>query len=358
MKTTLNNTEIFLENALCKGIIDSLDVLDNGYKVSKGDKFVNVVVGIDSALIREGATLVEVNSARLDNVLHHFILNALTGGKGGRYFVASSFEGKTVFTDPYGERWILSDCSPEAAKLYFMQFVNNSAEDALIASSKLVPFKGKVGSDFSPTGDVDNEVDLMASDCNPDDYAVGPSASLTNSIGKTVVGSFVVSSADIQTIEDFDLAVTRIYGAKAPVRSGFGLGKGGNAREELKKVLSSSERVSVKLTDSNKLAMTLSKDGIFSARFEVTPNVSVIEKAMRNAGCVFSDIYDNMILDAGDPVVSSIVNSALDVRAIDEKPTLKRGVSRVSGANVSQRLRKYGIDDSMGVFGEMAVVEI
>ena len=601
MKTTLTNTEVFLESALVKGIVDSFDIVENGYNVVKGDKSLNVIVGVDSALIRDGEKLVEVKSSKLDNVLHHFIMNSLFGTKSKHYFVMSSFEGNTVFTDISGQKWILQGVSPRAANMYFMQFVNNQASDALIANSRLVKYT-KLVSSKAPECDLETEVQLMVSDCNPDAYAVNPSPSLINSVGKTVVGNFVVSAADKKVVEDFNkdedlylgdindgavMVYTRddyvkkfgeepdeksklessrriqsasdysdydydndyvviyedengvegketcqgsnsddvrlfyrqnfpkwkikevymkmnnsfrrigssveiltkakekeeeVFGGKkvlrevrklnsskaiksanlfapttpcdvmldngkvAPAGCEFevsydrneqgeyilgievaGLGEGSirfdseaeakkdgwivskaiksdflkvtfedgkqeeydNVDDEVKRSLmdnpsvtdietsagdflkkegkaikssckssinelqSSADTVTITLDNSHKLKMDISKDGIYSAKFKVTPNVKVIEKALLNSGYAFSDIQNVMTLKADDPIVSSVIKSAFEIEALATKPTLVRKVEHLIGSSVTAALRDYGIDDTMQVFSSI-----
>ena len=187
MKTTLTNTEVFLESALVKGVIDSFDIVENGYNVAKGDKSLNIIVGVDSALIRDDNKLVEVKSSKLDNVLHRYIMSSLFGKKANDYFVMSSLNGDVVFTDINNKKWILNGAAPQSARAYFLQFVNNQAQDALIASSHLVEYKRGLNS--SKVGDMETDIQLLVSDCNPDAYAVNPSPSLINSVGKTVVGT-------------------------------------------------------------------------------------------------------------------------------------------------------------------------
>ena len=104
--------------------------------------------------------------------------------------------------------------------------------------------------------------------------------------------------------------------------------------------------------------MSVGKDGIFSARFKVTPNVKVIEKALLNSGYAFCDIQNEMTLKADDPIVSSIINSAFEIEGVDEKATLKREVSKLSGNSVTSALREYGIDDSMKVFSSIKRIVI
>lgn len=525
MKTTLTNTEVFLESALVKGIVDSFDIVENGYNVVKGDKSLNVIVGVDSALIRDGEKLIEVKSSKLDNVLHHFIMNSLFGTKSKHYFVMSSFEGNTVFTDISGQKWILQGVSPRAANMYFMQFVNNRASDALIANSRLVKYT-KLVSSKAPECDLETEVQLMVSDCNPDNYAFNPSTSLINSIGHTVVGNFVVSEADKEVIDEFDEKEEEVFGeeiqsanisdysdlsetqkrvlktiventieyaeSKNPVYeigvtlkafrddSAWGFVDGDdpefdsvqalldeknsviisliqkNFPEEWEKLeekcsenltprqkqakmwkernedpnhtwlitalisefcrssdyknvsrvfkdagydvigsddemtksefldkikefglentlwprfkklvsskapessinelQSSADTVTITLDNSHKLKMDICKDGIYSAKFKVTPNVKVIEKALLNSGYAFSDIQNGMTLKADDPIVSSVIKSAFEIEVLPTKPALVRKVEHLEGNSVTAALRDYGIDDAMQVFSSI-----
>lgn len=393
MKTTLTNTEVFLESALVKGVIDSFDIVENGYNVAKGDKSLNIIVGVDSALIRDDNKLVEVKSSKLDNVLHRYIMSSLFGKKANDYFVMSSLNGDVVFTDINSKKWILNGAAPQSARAYFLQFVNNQAQDALIASSHLVEYKRGLNS--SKVGDMETDIQLLVSDCNPDAYAVNPSPSLINSVGKTVVGNFVVSSADKKIVEEFNeeeissdydpdhinideyaeefeseddrnwrkgtsdeqLARRRKWEARNKRNVAESSAKI-STKDSLSKLQSSADTVTVQLDNSQKLRISVGKDGIFSARFKVTPNVKVIEKALLNSGYAFCDIQNEMTLKADDPIVSSIINSAFEIEGVDEKATLKREVSKLSGNSVTSALRDYGIDDSMKVFSSIKRIVI
>ena len=225
-------TDNYIKTLSDKGLVDDAITLENGYDIQYKGNIVSVRLNDKGgALIfnQKKNTIMEVQSGRLDEVLHRYIVQSLfgiqskEGIKSNKYndvfFVPTKVIGNSVILeDPVGRKWTVKGSSPKAVLSYYEDARMVNADDAMLL---LDGFSAYSIHDREPLKScVENEVELtlLKSSANIDDYAVSPRSECINDIGKTLVGVFCCSSADKVNQINFEEDSNKIFAFNAPAR--------------------------------------------------------------------------------------------------------------------------------------------
>ena len=225
-------TDNYIKTLSDKGLVDDAITLENGYDIQYKGNIVSVRLNEKGgALIynQKKNNIMEIQSGRLDEVLHRYIVQSLfgiqtkEGIKSNKYnnvfFVPTKVIGNSVvLEDPVGRKWTVKGSTPKAVLSYYEDARMVNADDAMVL---LDGFSAYSIHDREPLKScVENEVELtlLKSSANIDDYAVAPRSECINDIGKTLVGVFCCSSADKVNQINFEEDSSKIFAFNAPAR--------------------------------------------------------------------------------------------------------------------------------------------
>jgi len=202
-------TNSFIRAALAKGLVDDILELDNGWNIQYRGNIVSVRLnGKGGAVIynKRKGDVVEIKSAHLDNVLHHYIFQSLFGTQtktGTRdiefkdvFFVPTKVvKNSVVFEDAVGRKFTVKGSNPKAVLNFYNQAADVNADDCIILLSG---FESYFRPEEAPQYQKDDEIELQLLKCSVDvdDYSVVPRSALINDVGQTIVGNFLCSAAD------------------------------------------------------------------------------------------------------------------------------------------------------------------
>ena len=203
-------TNNFIKTLSDKGLVDDAITLENGYDIQYKGNIVSVRLNDKGgALIynQKKNTIMEVQSGRLDEVLHRYIAQSLFGMqtkeglKGNKYdnlfFVPTKVIGNSVILeDPEGRKFTVKGSSPKAVLSYYEDARMVNADDAMILLDGFSAYSIHDRENIKSCVENEVELTLLKSSANIDDYAVAPRSEFINDVGTTVVGVFCCSSAD------------------------------------------------------------------------------------------------------------------------------------------------------------------
>lgn len=217
-------TDNFVRALSNKGLVDDAMVVENGYDIQYKGNIVSVRLNErGGALIynHKKNNLSEIQSGRLDEVLHKYIAQSLFGTqtkvglKGieckNTFFVPTKvIQNAVIFEDAEGRKFTMEGNTPEAVLSYFNQACDVNADDCMILLNNFKVYN-HLHNVKSSVETPEVELQLLKSNVNPEDYAVSPKASSINDVGQTVVGNFLCSAADKWNYMTFEEDTSKMF---------------------------------------------------------------------------------------------------------------------------------------------------
>ena len=217
-------TNNFVKALSDKGLVDDAMLVENGYDIQYKGNIVSVRLNErGGALIynHKKNNLFEIQSGRLDEVLHKYIIQSLFGTQSkvglkgieckNTFFVPTKVvQNSVIFEDSVGRKFVMEGNSPEAVLSYFNQACDVNADDCmlLLNNFKVYNHERNIKSSVE-TPEI--EVQLLNSSVSPEDYAVSPRAESINDVGQTVVGNFLCSAADKWNYMTFEEDTSKMF---------------------------------------------------------------------------------------------------------------------------------------------------
>ena len=211
-------TDNYIRALSDKGLVDDAMFLENGYDIQYKGNIVSVRLNDKGGAVifnNKKNDLFEVQSGRLDEVLHKYIFQSLFGlqnkvgtrdmdCKNVAFVPTKVIKNNVIFEDNEGRRFTMTGNTPQAVLSYYKDACEVNADDCMLLLNNFVPYdKNKEYIDSSvETSDV--EVQILKSSVNAEDYAVSPKTELINNVGQTLVGKFLCSAADKWNLMTFE----------------------------------------------------------------------------------------------------------------------------------------------------------
>lgn len=225
-------TDNYIKALSDKGLVDDAITLENGYDIQYKGNIVSVRLNDKGgALIynQKKNNIMEIESGRLDEVLHRYIVQSLfgiqtkEGIKSNKYdnvfFVPTKVIGNSVILeDPAGRKWTVRGSNPKAVLSYYEDARMVNADDALVMLDGFSAYSIHDREPLKSCAEMDVELTLLRSSANIDDYAVSPRSECINDVGKSVVGVFCCSSADKVNQINFEEDCNKIFAYNTPAR--------------------------------------------------------------------------------------------------------------------------------------------
>lgn len=417
-------TDNFVRALLARGLVDDAVEIENGYDIQHKGNILSVRLdGKGGALLynKNRGDVVEVKSGHLDDVLHRYIVQSLfglqskTGSRDVEYkdvfFVPTKVvRNSVIFEDSVGRKFTVSGSNPKAVLSFYNEAVDVNADDCMILLSN---FEQYFRPEEAPKYQKDNEIELQMLKCSLDidDYAVFPKAECMNDVGQTVVGNFLVSSADKVSQMTFEEDVRKAFASSAVSKRNVNSEAArihNPLAQEARKILSSasarktvveyldsrypsglcvssleqvmayeapslikasksdgkmnykklfsdylrnSETISFRLDSNKSVLCSLNVPGKSIAKFRAIPDVGAIKSALQKEGYLLSEMSDGLEFASTSNAVALLVNSMKEFTPVSEKMLNKANVvSKLSGKEATEVLSSYGIEDKNGVF--------
>ena len=424
-------TDNFVSALLARGMVDDAVQLDNGYDIQYKGNILSVRCdGKGGALMynKNRGDAVEVRSAHLDDVLHRYIVQSLFGlqsavGTGDKkykdvFFVPSKvIRNSVIFEDPVGRKFTVKGSDPKAVLSYYDEAASVNAEDSIVLLSGFEPyFRPEEAPQYGKDKDI--ELQMLKCSLDIDDYAVFPRSDRMNDVGQTVVGNFLVSSADKVSQMTFEEDVRKAFASSAVSRrriasgsarvsnklaletrkllgsgakkavvdyldsrypsglcvssleqvmayEGPSLVKAANARGSVSykglfsECLRNCDSVSFRLDSNKSILCSLNVPGKSLMKFRAVPDVGKIRNALQKEGYLLSELSDGLEFKSTSNAVSLVVNSCTDYAPVSEKMlNMANTVTKLSGRDVQKVLSSYGIEDKNGVFAGIVRISV
>ena len=419
-------TESFIKSMVEKGIADDALVLDNGYDIQFKGNIVSVRLNNKGGAMifnKKRNDLIEVSSGRLDDVLHRYIVQSIfgtqskTGVRGVEYkdvfFVPTKvLKNSVIFEDTVGRKFTVKGSEPQAVLSFYNEAVDVNADDAMILLSNFELYDKPEEKAITSSTTPEMEVQLLRCSLDLDDYSVSPKSECINSVGQTIVGNFLTSSADKASQITFEEDEHKLFSstgigkknivsarvtnphairAKAALNSSASkkavmsyldakypnglcvsaleqvmayetpsLFKAAGVDEKLSykdifsDYLRKADTVTFRLDSNKSLLSSLSVTGKSVSKFRSVPDAAAIKNGLHKYGYSLTDLESGLEFKATEPVVSSVVNACKDYVPVVEKAINKANiVSKVVGKECAEILSGYGIDDKKGVFSSI-----
>lgn len=211
-------TDNYIRALSDKGLVDDAMILENGYDIQYKGALVSVRLNNKGGAVifnHKKNDLFEVQSGRLDEVLHKYIFQSLFGlqnkvgtremdCKNVAFVPTKVVKNSVVFEDATGRKFTMTGNSPKAVLSYYKDACEVNADDAMILLSNFVPYNFKENFVTSSVESPEVEVQLLKSSVNAEDYAVSPKIDSINNVGQTIVGNFLCSAADKWNLMTFE----------------------------------------------------------------------------------------------------------------------------------------------------------
>lgn len=225
-------TDNYIKTLSDKGLVDDAITLENGYDIQYKGNIVSVRLNDKGgALIynQKKNNIMEIQSGRLDEVLHRYIVQSLFGIQSKKgikdnqfdnvFFVPTKVIGNSVILeDPAGRKWSVKNSTPKAVLSYYEDARMVNADDAMILLDGFSAYSIHDREPVKSCIDNDVELTLLKSSANIDDYAVAPRSECINDIGKTVVGVFCCSSGDKVNLINFEEDSNKVFAFNSPAK--------------------------------------------------------------------------------------------------------------------------------------------
>lgn len=230
-------TDNFVKTLSDKGLVDDAIFCENGYDIQYKGNIVSVRLNDKGgALIfnQKKNSVMEIESGRLDDVLHRYIIQSVfgtqtkTGVKNTEYknvFLVPSkvIKNAVMFEDTEGRTFVVNGVSPQAVLSYYNEACETNCDDVMILLSGFTPYDRSFRGNENAVESSEVEVQLLKCSVNFEQYAVAPRSECINDVGQTVVGNFLCSSSDKVNLmtfeEDSQKAFTFSSAPKRNIRS-------------------------------------------------------------------------------------------------------------------------------------------
>ncbi len=423
-------TDNFVRALLARGLVDDAVEIENGYDIQHKGNILSVRLDCKGGALlynKNRGDVVEVKSGHLDDVLHRYIVQSLfglqskTGSRDVEYkdvfFVPTKvIRNSVIFEDSTGRKFTVSGSNPKAVLSFYNEAVDVNADDCMILLNN---FEQYFRPEEAPKYEKDNEIELQMLKCSLDidDYAVFPKAECMNDVGQTVVGNFLVSSADKVSQMTFEEDVRKAFASSAVAKKNVN-SEAARIRnplaQEARKILASSkkavvdyldsrypsglcisaleqamayeapsmikasnvegkvnykklfsdylrnsETVSFRLDSNKSVLCSLNVPGKSIAKFRAVPDVGAIKSGLQKEGYLLSEMSNGLEFASTSNAVALLVNSMKEFTPVSEKMLNKANVvSKLSGKEVTEVLSSYGIEDKKGVFAGIIRISV
>lgn len=203
-------TDNYIHALADKGLVDDAVFLENGYDIQYKGNILSVRLNNKGGAVifnNKNNELYEVQSGRLDEVLHKYIFQSLFGlqnkigtremeCKNVAFVPTKVIQNSVIFEDNAGRRFTMTGNSPKAVLSYYKEACEVNADDCMLLLNNFVIYDRKKEYIGSSVETPEVEVQLLKSSVNAEDYAVSPRFESINDVGQTIVGNFLCSSAD------------------------------------------------------------------------------------------------------------------------------------------------------------------
>ena len=218
-------TNNFVKTLSDKGLVDDAVFIENGYDIQYKGNIISVRLNNKGgALIfnHKRNNMVEIQSGRLDDVLHRYIFQSVFGIHSGIGVRGNTFENVAfvptkviknamIFEDAEGRKFTVKGTSPQAILSYFKQTVETNCDDIMVLLDGFQAYEPGYTAIESSVESPEVEVQLLKCSTNFDDYAVSARPDAINDIGKTVVGNMLCSSADKVNLMTFEADTSKAF---------------------------------------------------------------------------------------------------------------------------------------------------
>lgn len=211
-------TDNYIRALSDKGLVDDAMFIENGYDIQYKGNIVSVRLNNKGGAVifnQKKNDLFEVQSGRLDEVLHKYIFQSLFGlqnkvgtremdCKNVAFVPTKVIKNSVIFEDATGRKFTMTGNSPKAVLSYYKNACEVNADDCMLLLSNFVPYNFKENFVTSSVESPEVEVQLLKSSVNAEDYAVSPKIDSINDVGQTIVGNFLCSAADKWNLMTFE----------------------------------------------------------------------------------------------------------------------------------------------------------
>ena len=211
-------TDNYIRALSDKGLVDDAVLLENGYDIQYKGALVSVRLNNKGGAVifnHKKNDLFEVQSGRLDEVLHKYIFQSLFGlqnkvgtremeCKNVAFVPTKVVKNSVVFEDNAGRKFTMDGVSPKAVLSYYKHACEVNADDCMLLLNCFVPYNFKENFVTSSVETPEVELQLLKSSVNAEDYAVSPKVESINDVGQTIVGNFLCSAADKWNLMTFE----------------------------------------------------------------------------------------------------------------------------------------------------------
>lgn len=211
-------TDNYIHALSDKGLVDDAMILENGYDIQYKGNIVSVRLNNKGGAVifnKKKNNLFEIQSGRLDEVLHKYIFQSLFGlqnkvgtqeidCKNVAFVPTKVIKNSVVFEDNTGRKFTMTGNTPKAVLSYYKQACEVNADDCMLLLNNFVPYNFKENFVTSSVESPEVELQLLKSSVNAEDYAVSPNVELINNVGQTIVGNFLCSAADKWNLMTFE----------------------------------------------------------------------------------------------------------------------------------------------------------
>lgn len=218
-------TDNFVRTLSDKGLVDDAVFLENGYDIQYRGNIVSVRLNDKGGAVifnQKKNSLFEVQSGRLDEVLHKYIFQSLFGlqsklgtkdidCKNVAFVPTKVIRNSVVFEDNAGRKFTVNGNSPKAVLSYYKEALAVNADDCMVMLSNFVPYDHTENFITSNAETPEVELQILRCSVNAEDYAVSPKVDLINDVGQTIVGNFLCSSSDKWNLQTFEQDQERAF---------------------------------------------------------------------------------------------------------------------------------------------------
>lgn len=222
-------TNNFVKALSDKGLVDDAIFCENGYDLQYKGNIVSVRFNNKGgALIynQKKNNMVEVQSGRLDDVLHRYIFQSLfaiqtkIGVRGNTFdnvaFVPTKvIKNAMIFEDSEGREYCVRGTSAHAIFNYYNQTRDTNCDDILVLLNGFQQYKHGYCEIGSSVESPEVETQLLKCDLNFDDYTVSARPSAINDVGQTIVGNMLCSAADKINLMTFEEDANKAFAYNA-----------------------------------------------------------------------------------------------------------------------------------------------
>ncbi len=208
----------FVKTLSDKGLVDDAVLVENGYDIQYKGNIVSVRLNDKGgALIynQKKNTMMEIESGRLDDILHRYIIQSLfgtqtkTGIRNTEYknvFLVPTkvIKNAVVFEDSVGRSFVVNGATPQAVLSYYNESRETNCDDVMVLLNGFTPYDRTFRGNENCVESSEVELQLLKCAVNHEDYSVCPCSDKINDVGQTVVGNFFCSSADKVNLINFE----------------------------------------------------------------------------------------------------------------------------------------------------------